>query len=250
MDFTCNICGTEVRNCPVENIDREIQSCPQCHSSVRIRSIIHLLSIARYGRSIRLPAFPVEPAVVGIGLSDWNYAEPLAEKFNYTNTYYHQPPYLDISAPVTDRAATCDFVISTDVFEHVAPPVSRAFKGVFDLLKPGGHLILTVPFTNEPQTVEHFPDLCDYRIVQFGEEYILVNRTADGRFKVYDKLVFHGGPGTTLEMRVFCRKDVEQHLADAGFADVRIMGDNAPQWGIVHNHPWSLPILARRPSSG
>jgi SAM-dependent methyltransferase len=251
MDFICNICGTQIMRCPIESIDRETPSCPHCHSSVRMRSIVHLLSTALYGHSMPLPLFPVNLGVVGVGLSDWlGYAEALVTTFNYTNTYYHQPPYLDILAPHGDRASTCDFVISTDVFEHVAPPVSRAFHGVFNLLKPGGYFILTVPFTNEPKTIEHFPELHDYRIIQFGDEYILVNRTVDGRRMLHDKLVFHGGPGTTLEMRIFCRQDLERHLADAGFTDIQFCGDDAPQWGILHREPWSLPILARRPIRG
>jgi SAM-dependent methyltransferase len=249
MDFTCNVCGTKVTGCLLENIDREIQSCPQCHSTVRFRSIVHILSMALYQRSIPLPGFPKNLNLIGLGLSDWpGYAEPLARKFNYTNTYFHQPPHLDISMPVSDRAATCNFVIATEVFEHVSPPVSRAFTSAYNLLKPGGHLILTVPFTyNNPSTVEHFPDLHDYRIIQFNEEYVLVNRKRDGRYALHENLIFHGGPGTTLEMRLFCWADLEQHLTDAGFTNVQIFGDDVPEWGILHKHPGSLPILAMRP---
>ena len=248
MDFICNICGNETTGCPVDNIDREIPSCLQCGSSVRFRSIVHLTSIALFGHSITLPQFSADPGIVGIGLSDWpGYAAPLAEKFDYTNTFFHQPPFLDIAEPAGDRAGTCDFVISTDVFEHVAPPVSRAFTGAFDLLKPGGHLILTVPFTNNPTTIEHFPDLHDYRTVQFGDDYVLVNRTKNGRYVLHENLVFHGGPGTTLEMRIFSGADLQRHLADAGFVDIRVSGEDVPQWGILHKQPWSLPILARKP---
>jgi SAM-dependent methyltransferase len=247
MDFTCNVCGTPT-GCPVENIDREVPSCPQCGSSVRFRSIVHLTSVALFGHSIPLPQFPADHSIVGIGLSDWSgYADSLAEKFHYTNTYFHQPPFLDIAEPVGDRVRSCDFVIATDVFEHVAPPVSRAFDGAFNLLKPGGHLVLTVPFTNNPNTVEHFPELHDYRLVQFGSDYVLVNRTKNGRYELHENLVFHGGPGTTLEMRIFSRADLQRHLAEAGFVDIQVLGEDVPQWGILHKHPWSLPILARRP---
>lgn len=250
MNFTCNVCGTEITDCPIDIIDREVSSCSHCLSSVRFRSVVHLLSMALFQRSTPLPLFPSDPAIKGLGMSDWpGYAEPLAEKFNYTNTYFHQPPFLDIAAPVVERALTCDFVISSEVFEHVTPPVTRAFHHTFELLKPGGYLILTVPFTNAPASAEHFPDLHDYRIIQFGEDYVLVNRTKDGRYVPHDKLCFHGGPGTTLEMRVLCRNDVIKHLTDAGFTDIQVFGDDVLQWGIVHRHPWSLPILARRPKS-
>lgn len=249
VDFTCNVCGTPVKNCPRETIDREISSCPECRSSVRFRSIVHLVSMALFGRSVALPQFPVNRGTVGIGLSDWDgYARGLAEKFDYTNMYFHQPPLLDICQPVGALAQTSDFLISTEVFEHVVPPAARAFQGAFDLLKPGGHLILTVPFTNEPATTEHFPELHDYRVVQFDDKYVLLNRTADGKYAVHDDLVFHGGPGTTLEMRVFCRQDVIAQLTDAGFTNIEVFEKDVPEWGILHKQPWSLPILARRPA--
>ena len=250
MDFQCNVCGTEVKNCPVENIDREISSCPTCHSSVRIRSIAHLLSMALFGRSMPLTEFPVDRSIVGIGLSDGlSYAQPIAERLGYVNTFFHQEPFFDICAPVGDRAASCDFMISTEVFEHVAPPAQTAFQNAFDVLKPGGVLLLTVPFTNNPDTIEHFPELHDYRTLQFGDDYVLVNRAIDGQYTMHRNLVFHGGPGTTLEMRVYSRRAVEQHLADAGFVDVQVFDQDIPKWGIIHRYPWSLPIVARRPGA-
>jgi hypothetical protein len=249
LDFVCNVCGTKVADCPLDTIDREVPSCPSCGSTVRFRSIVHLLSLALFGHSMPLTGFPQDHSIVGLGLSDWGgYAGPLSEKFSYTNTYFHAPPYLDIAQPVDDRAMSCDFLISTEVFEHVAPPVSRAFRHAFDLLKPGGHLVLTVPFTNAAETVEHFPELHDYRIVQFGDDYVLVNRTADGRYTLHEKLCFHGGPGTTLEMRVLCRTDLIRQLSEAGFSKVHVMDDDAPEWGILHKNPWSLPLLAQRPT--
>ena len=248
LDFVCNVCGTEVSDCPLDAIDREVPSCPSCGSTVRFRSIVHLLSLALFDRSMPLVEFPRDRSIVGLGMSDWDgYATLLSKKFSYRNTYFHTTPYLDISQPVDDRASTCDFLISTEVFEHVAPPVSRAFRHAFDLLKPGGHLVLTVPFSNAPETTEHFPALHDYRIVQFDDDYVLVNRTADGRYALHENLRFHGGPGATLEMRVFCRADLIRQLSEAGFDAVQVMDGDAPEWGILHKVPWSLPILAQRP---
>ena len=248
LDFVCNVCGTEVFDCPLDVIDREIPSCPSCQSTVRFRSIVHLLSRALFDRSIPLVDFPRDRSIVGLGMSDWDgYAVGLAKKFSYSNTYFHTSPYLDISQPVGDRAGTCDFLISTEVFEHVVPPVARAFRHSFDLLKPGGHLVLTVPFTNESETSEHFPELHDYRIVQFDDDYVMVNRTAEGRYTLHENLRFHGGPGSTLEMRMFCRVDLIRQLSDAGFDAIQIMEDNVPEWGILHRVPWSLPVLAQRP---
>jgi SAM-dependent methyltransferase len=182
MDFTCNVCGASVHDCPIEQIDREIESCPYCYSIVRKRGIVHLLSVALFGRSIPLPQFPMSKAIGGLGMSDWDgYALSFARKFSYTNTFFHCEPFLDITAPLGKRAGTCDFVISSDVFEHVAPQVEHAFRGALDLLKPGGHFIFTVPYSLDPEIVEHFPALHDYRIIQFDNDYVLVNRLHDRR---------------------------------------------------------------------
>ena len=248
MDFTCDVCGVAVRNCPAEDIDREVVSCRTCRSTVRMRSVVHLLSTALFGKSMPIAQFPTDRKIVGLGLSDWpGYADLLAKKLRYTNTYFHQAPFFDIAAPAGERVGTCDFLISSDLFEHVAPPIQRAFSIAFEVLKPGGHLILTVPFGNGEETAEHYPELHDYRVVQLGEESVLVNRTLEGRYTVQDELVFHGGSGTTLEMRVFCRRALEAHLASAGFTASRVFAEDIPEWGILHKHPWSLPILARRP---
>jgi hypothetical protein len=249
VNFICNVCGTSVRDCPIEKIDREVQSCPHCGSTVRMRSIVHLLSVTLFGKSIPLPQFPEDKSIVGLGMSDWDgYAGPLATKFAYTNTFFHCEPFYDVGKGDRGRAGTCDFVISTEVFEHVAPPVDRAFGNAFELLKPGGHLIFTVPWTTKPQTEEHFPDLLDYRIVRFDGEFVLVNRTRHGSYELHQELIFHGGPGETLEMRVFCQSALKNHFARAGFADVQTVGSDVPEFGIIHKHPWSLPMLARRPT--
>lgn len=196
-----------------------------------------------------LPNWPVNKSIVGIGLSDWSeYATRLTAKFSYTNTYFHMEPQLDIANLPPERRSSCDFLISSDVFEHVVPPAQKAFRGAFDVLKPGGHLIFTVPFTNQETTDEHYPELHNYRIVQFGSEYVVLNRTADGRYVVHEHPIFHGGPGTTLEMRIFCERDVIEQLRIVGF-DAEVIRQDIPDWGILfHGRPWSLPILARKPT--
>ena len=246
--FQCNICDNRMPGFPPVWDRREQPTCSYCGSSIRMRGIIHHLSLGLFGSSMSLAEFPAAPHIVGLGLSDWEgYAAILEQKLSYTNTFYHKEPFLDIMALPTERFETCDFMISTEVFEHVPPPVYRAFDGSFKLLKPGGLLVLTVPFTDVPETIEHFPDLQQYKIVELGGEYVLVNRTEDGRFTLRKDLNFHGGPGSTLEMRIFSRKDTVSLLANAGFADIRVHEDAVPQWGICPPHHWGLPITARKP---
>ena len=217
---------------------------------MRFRGVIHLLSLALHGRSIPLPQFPAGQAIGGIGLSDWEtYADVLAEKFTYANTFFHTEPFLDVAKPI-DAAlrASADFLISTDVFEHVVPPLQKAFDGAFDLLRPGGHLIFTVPYSLGEKGVEHYPELHDYRVVQFGDEYVVINRTVDGRYVVHQNPVFHGGPGTTLEMRIPSLNELARHMQAAGFT-FQVFEANVPEWGIIYTQQPDRPILAKKPAA-
>lgn len=247
VQFTCNICGTHTQ-CDESLLGREEASCHACGSTVRMRAIVHHVSLAVLGRSIPLTEFPNRPDIRGLGLSDWDgYAIPLSKCFRYTNTYYHCEPRLDITQVPDDLAGSCDFVISTDVFEHVCPPVSPAFEGARKLLKPGGTLVLTVPFMlEESETREHFPNLHEFEIVESaGGRPHLVNTRPDRSQEFFDDLIFHGGPGHTLEMRLFARDSLQRELEAAGFSNIRFDADPVPDFGIHWQHPWSIPIIAR-----
>jgi SAM-dependent methyltransferase len=237
-----------VLDCPPERLGRETPSCTRCGSTVRMRVLIHLLSLALFRTSMPLPDFPKDRRIVGVGLSDWfGYADALATKFSYTNTYYHRRPRLDITSPPRAYAGSADFLIATEVFEHVPPPIDRAFRGAFAILKPGGHLILTVPYSLDAETVEHFPELHQYKIVEEHGAKVLVNKRRDGTIEKRRDLIFHGGEGETLEMRLFNEAGLQASLRKAGFDPITTMRDGVPEWGIMLPEPWSLPILARRP---
>lgn len=245
VSFVCNICDSACL-CPRDTLSREAPTCGACGSSVRTRAIVHLLSQGLFGRSLALRDFPHDRGIRGIGLSDWTgYAGPLAERLDYTNTWFHAEPRLDITDIPDAMVGSCDFLVSTEVFEHVAPPAQRAFDGARRLLKPGGVMVLTVPFDHLNGTVEHFPELHEFEIVEEGDRRRLYNRRRDGSLAVHDDLVFHGGPGSTLEMRLFGLRDLLDHCARAGFREATVQDAEVRERGITWQHPWSVPILAR-----
>ena len=250
VPFKCNVCGSWNLRARA-HLTREHPSCRICGSSVRMRAVVHHVSRAIFGKSIALPDFPLRKDIKGVGLSDWvGYAVPFAEKLDYTNTYYHTDPFLDITKVPDAMAGTCDFVVSTDVFEHVTPPVARAFDGALRLLKPGGTLVLTVPFALEvTYTKEHFPHLHKFEIEGSGDgPYKLTNTRESGEVEVFEDPVFHGGPGQTLEMREFARESIRSELQSAGFTDITFAGTPFRRFGIVWPVPWSVPITARAPA--
>ena len=206
-----------------------------------------MLSMELFGDGFPLPEFPRLPAIKGLGLSDQDsYAGPLAKKFDYTNTFYDREPRLDITEAHVDRHGTYDFILSSDVFEHIAAPVERAFDEACKLLKPNGVLCLSVPFSLHESTIERFPGLHEFAVVDLAGSPVLVNRTPAGAFEVREDLVFHGGVGATLEMRLFSRNDLERKLAAAGFRNLSFQTEAVPRFGISFEGGWSLPLVARK----
>jgi SAM-dependent methyltransferase len=241
--FQCNICGSWSAF-PRDLLRRGGWSCRYCGSSVRLRSVIHTLSVALFGESLVIADFPHRPDLRGIGLSDWTgFENRLKDKLDYTNTFYHTEPRLDITRLEPGQENLYDFIISSDVFEHVVAPVSTAFENSYRLLKPGGVLVLTVPYI-EGETIEHFPDLREFTVVKEGSEWFVVGKTADGEVKRYSGLRFHGGPGTTVECRVFGEDTLRRDCAC--FDAIKIMSDPEEKHGI-HWGPYlkEEPILRR-----
>lgn len=242
--FRCNLCGRANQVEPA-SIARELPSCSGCGSTVRFRAIGRLVTLELLGASLVLSEAGAHRELRGLGLSDAAaYAAPLARIFDYQNTFFHAEPRFDIMEEPALRRGRYDFVIASDVFEHVVPPIERAFANARSLLRPGGVLIFTVPFTLADATVEHFPELHAWTLERDGARYRVVNTTHDGRVQTFDELVFHGGPGTTLEMRVFAREALLRHFADAGFARTRIADEPFEPFGIAWPEPWSVPMVA------
>jgi SAM-dependent methyltransferase len=255
LQFRCNVCGTWGTLDLEGNLDPEGAICGGCSSNIRVRKVAQLVSDALFGRTFVLNEFPETPGVLALGISDSPaYAEFLKRAVpGYTNTQFDRAlvnettPFFDVVHPSTEFIGIADFVTCSEVLEHIEPPVQRAFDGLYSVLRPGGTLILTVPYTLE-RTVEHFPDLYQWRITRRGAKRVLMNRTRDGETQEFTNLRFHGGGADVLEMRVFGFEDILEHLKAAGFTDVRVHNENAPQHGIYLKYNWGLPFTARRPS--
>jgi SAM-dependent methyltransferase len=253
VTFICNICATKCER-PAEPLQREHDDCPQCRSSVRIRALIALLSKEIFGTLLTLPEFPVLKGIRAIGMSDApELAERLAEKFDYTNTFYDQAPAFDVTTPDPRDYGRFDFILSSEVLEHVPLPVELAFSTLHRMLKPDGLLLMTTPYSLGGQTREHFPELHQYTLASLAGRVVLVNRRRDGSIETFENLTFHqapsetpGGHGSSLEMRVFTEASLRAVLCNAGFPDVHFAAENVEEFGVEHSETWSLPIAARK----
>ena len=148
IEYRCNLCGCKNR-LDSSQFHRELAACKKCGALARFRGIIHALAnFLGESEDAILRDWPIHKRIFGIGMSDWNgYARLLRRKFSYENTFYDRKPKLDILNLTEKNLGKYDFVISTDVFEHILPPLQQGFDNLFRLLKPGGCLIFSVPYT-------------------------------------------------------------------------------------------------------
>lgn len=248
LAFVCNVCGLRNRE-RADAIHRETPACPWCGATLRERTLIRALCRHFFAADLPLPRFPFRKDLCGFSMSDRaGLARRLAKRFDYRNTFYHRKPRLDILHVPDEWLQSLDFLISSDVLEHVVPPVGAAFANLRRLLKPGGLLLLSVPWVPAGETTEHFPELFDFSVDPAAPDGpVLRNRTRDGRQQEFRSLVFHGGPGKTLEMRVFSKSGLLRELENAGFANVRILAEEHPPFGICWQQPWSIPVAAEAP---
>jgi SAM-dependent methyltransferase len=96
-------------------------------------------------------------------------------------------------------------IISNDVFEHVAYPLA-AFAESLRVLRPGGQMIMTVPFWGRPRSLVRAMRVYD------EERY-------------FAPKVFHGNPVKPEEGSLVYTDfgwDVLGQLEDLGFSDARV----------------------------
>ncbi|MGH9622735.1 MAG: class I SAM-dependent methyltransferase [Bryobacteraceae bacterium] len=208
---------------------------------------MHAISMQMFGCSLPLPEFPIDKRMTGIGLSDENrYAKILSKKFSFVNTFYDQQPFFDIMDASCGESGSLDFIIASEVFEHIPGSVQPAFSNLSRLLRPTGFVLFSTPWMPDGRTLEHFPRLHNWKVLNIKGKYMLENTTAAGEVERFEDLCFHGGRGQTLEMRLFSKPDLIRHFQDAGFGDIQFWHERYPEFGIIFPDPWSLPCIAKK----
>jgi predicted TPR repeat methyltransferase len=108
--------------------------------------LIEALTTRLIGTSVVLSSVGARKEISGLGLSDWEgYAQMLESRFSYKNTFFKSDPALDITARPGTAQGQLDFLISSEVFDHVVGEVEQIFANVHSLLKPGGVLVFIRP---------------------------------------------------------------------------------------------------------
>lgn len=232
LRFRCNICARRT-SFALARMGREVTSCGWCGSTVRFRALMIGFASAVLDESRPLAWIPPRRTATGLGFSDPEvYARHLRRLTNYTNSWYHRQPRRDLTDLPSFRGLTYDFLVCSEVLEHIDRPVDPVFKNLYSLLNPGGVLVLSIP-TREGQTIEHFPELKGYAVTRDSRGWVLNGIQKDGHAFASRQLSFHGGPGATLEMRIFGRSSVLEALQDAGFAEIEEIVTEDPNTGLV-----------------
>lgn len=219
MRFTCIICGKE--NDGDSPVHREMQFCAGCGSVPRFRGLI-LAVMLHVLKDVSRPLVDVaaHPDIKGIGVSDSSiYADVLAERFAYTNTFYHTEPHLDLCQQnSTAKYSNLDFIICSDVIEHTAAVPHLVLRNMLAMLRPGGVIILSAPTYYLADTIEHYPRAARLQVIERGNDYEVRWADANGIERVDASPCFHGGPGSTLEMREIAHEALLQDGRDEGFS--------------------------------
>jgi SAM-dependent methyltransferase len=233
---------------------REHLTCVGCQGSARFRGIVHAIQRELLGDPLGavFRSAAERKDITGIGISDPHiYSFDLDRIFHYTNTFYHREPLLDIiKAESVESYDPVDFVVCSDVLEHVSPPAITAFQNLRKLVQPGGVLILTVPYLEGYDTIEHYPHLYKWKTVEMGDGHYAIVNLRRGDFtrpdgipyiECFPRPVFHGGPGEVLEMRLFGEGDLRARLAYVGFSSVEAFEANLPEIGYVWDYTVERP---------
>jgi SAM-dependent methyltransferase len=202
----CNICGWKGEYLRPES-DREGMLCGNCASTSRLRAVIYWLAKVTGNESVPLHEWPRNRSIAILESSARGaYPVMLDDKFEYYATEYDpakiaggkQPRLFADFQALHFGDCTFDIVIASDVFEHVRDDAA-GYREIFRTLKPGGRLILTVPYTHsQPDTVR--------RVDTSGSEDVLLMEAE-----------YHGGGGHTLTYRNYGR-DLLRLLGNTGFA--------------------------------
>jgi SAM-dependent methyltransferase len=200
----CNICGQGGPFLFPER-GREGLVCRNCAASARQRAVIYALGTVLGEGDRGLADWAHKPEICVLEASGrGGHPVLLAEKLRYATADY-QPDPLGELRPFADRADlehlayasdSLDFVLAGDVFEHVRHD-DLAFREVHRALKPGGSLILTVPYRADADTL--------VRVQVDGDQDVLLMEPE-----------YHGGGGSSLAYRTYGR-DLLDRLRDHGF---------------------------------
>lgn len=239
---TCILCGSSLRFYQ-RDFHRELGVCPGCGINARMRGVVRAVVQAVYGTmDLPLVDSPSRPHVRMLGISDdARYASVLAAKFDYRNTFFHTTPRLDVGCEADCLAhAGHDVTICSDVLEHTIQRPFEVIRNLLRTVKPGGTLVISAPSFDMLDSIEWYGGIVSYEVtMQDGRPCVTwVNRR--GQEFVDTAPIFHGGPGSTLEMRILahCELIAAAQLAGAACETLSFAPKHGYAWPLAPISPY------------
>ena len=214
----CLLCANG--NC-LAVMNTEDQACDICCATWRAQAVMRgvLLGLG-YPENVDINEINTDLSRTGLGIGDdWKLARMLSQKFAYTNSFLHQFPKVDLLDPPAPCIDYFEFITCSDVLEHTPPPRKKPIFGIFQMLRPGGFTVISVPIEKDCAFKEYYPGLVSWEISQ--NEL----RWKDDRGSVFvdEEPEFHGGEGLTLAFRQWSKKQLVDDLSLVGFSEVVLL---------------------------
>jgi len=242
--FRCCICGHENKRSR-SDMHREVCDCSCCESSPRSRGVaLAVMKGICADASVPFELQRPRKDLRVVGMSDGSLIERImTEKFDYTNTFFHKQPFLDLCSQVSAaNYKDLDIIICSDVLEHTFATPIEVLPNLRQMLRPGGLLILTVPTNHMPNTIEWYGGAVCPPVPEKQELGSWVVRWSDRRGNDYidQHPSFHGGPGDTLEMRMISHSQIAAEGKRCGFevSNLEFKPDAGYYWSLLvaENH--------------
>jgi SAM-dependent methyltransferase len=152
---------------------------------------------------------------IGLGISDdIALASKVPTKFFYSNTYFDTFPQLDIRNVPPEAKGKFEFVLCSDVLEHIDCDLDLAIQGVLGLLKPNGFALFSVPVVENAIETEFYPNLMSFEIINNQVHWVDKQEI----MHVDNSPEFHGGRGQNLAFRQFDDDQFRKVLEFNGFS--------------------------------
>jgi len=212
----CVFCGTYSDRLIPSNL--EGQSCRNCGITHRAQIIGKtIVGGLGYPEAISFLNIESDMSRVGLGISDdWRLARALSPLFAYTNSFLHQFPVVDICSPPQEAIGKFEFISCSDVLEHTPPPRSAALMGLYQMLKPTGFAVVSVPLIRGLQFAEFYPELSTWKTENDFVHWV----DQDGHEHIDQHPEFHGGEGLTLAFRQWTEEKLIEELKAVGFSEI------------------------------
>lgn len=217
----CVICGALLprRFSQSRGTVREASQCVECGGTWRARAVT-LALISSLGYSPKpLSRIRADWSRVGVGVSDdFVIAGRFGQVWTYTNTFYDDFPHLDVRDVPSRLFERNEFIVCSDVLEHVDPPLEDALLGLRRMLKPNGFVVISVPMNGTAESDEYYPGLVDWELVWKQGSPELHWRDSFGTKHVDSSPEMHGGRGQTIAFRSFGHRSLSDLFTAAGFS--------------------------------